>query len=393
MTSTVTLDAARSLAEQGMAALRSGDADRARGLLARAGPELNETVVWINLAIAERMLENADSEWQALHKALEREPRSLPALLMKGALLERRGETPEAAQTYGSALMVAPPFHQLPRELQGSVRHAYEVNKKWNESRADFLAAYLDKTLGKAVTQRFSQSVDVLSGRKSIYRQQPHHYFFPELPTIQFFDREDFPWLKGVEDATDKIRNEFLSVFRADEGFSPYVDYPSHAPVDEWAELNRSSRWNAFHLWKEGRRIEENCVRCPETMAVLDQAPSPVLQQRTPSAMFSVLKPKTRIPPHTGVTNCRLVVHVPLIVPENCGFRVGNETRQWRPGEALIFDDTIEHEAWNDSGEARAVLIFDIWNPLISEDEQAMVQALYRGMDEFGGFSGGSAVD
>ena len=73
-----------------------------------------------------------------------------------------------------------------------------------------------------------------------------------------------------------------------------------------------------------------------------------------------MLAPHTRIPAPTGVTNARLIVHAPLIVPQGCGFRVGNETRAWEPGKPFVFDDTIEHEAWNDSDQTRVVLIFDI---------------------------------
>jgi aspartyl/asparaginyl beta-hydroxylase (cupin superfamily) len=92
--------------------------------------------------------------------------------------------------------------------------------------------------------------------------------------------------------------------------------------------------------------------------------------------MFSILQPRTRIPPHTGFSNVRSTVHLPLVVPEGCGFRVGGETREWRPGHAWAFDDTIEHEAWNDSDRPRAILILDVWNPLLTDVEQAAVRSM-----------------
>jgi aspartyl/asparaginyl beta-hydroxylase (cupin superfamily) len=106
--------------------------------------------------------------------------------------------------------------------------------------------------------------------------------------------------------------------------------------------------------------------------------------------MFSLLKPRTRIPPHHGVTNVRLVTHLPLIIPAGCGFRVGNDTRQWIPGKAWVFDDTIEHEAWNDSDKLRVVLIFDIWHPHLTAAERVMVTALTAGLNAFTGASGGA---
>jgi aspartyl/asparaginyl beta-hydroxylase (cupin superfamily) len=127
-------------------------------------------------------------------------------------------------------------------------------------------------------------------------------------------------------------------------------------------------------------------------MKALEGAPQPEQPGRTPASMFSLLKPRTRIPPHTGVTNVRLVTHLALIIPEGCGFRVGNETRQWLPGRAWVFDDTIEHEAWNDSEKLRVVLIFDIWHPQLTPPEQAMITALTAGMNAFTGGSTGASL-
>jgi aspartyl/asparaginyl beta-hydroxylase (cupin superfamily) len=103
--------------------------------------------------------------------------------------------------------------------------------------------------------------------------------------------------------------------------------------------------------------------------------PRPRIAGRAPTAFFSILDANTKIPAHTGVTNTRLTVHLPLIVPPGCGFRVGGTTREWVPGKAWVFDDTIEHEAWNLSDTPRAILIFDIWNPLMTAAECDLVKA------------------
>jgi aspartyl/asparaginyl beta-hydroxylase (cupin superfamily) len=99
---------------------------------------------------------------------------------------------------------------------------------------------------------------------------------------------------------------------------------------------------------------------------------------RAPAVFFSILKAGKTIPPHTGVTNVRAIVHLPLIVPEGCTFRVGGETRSWAEGEASVFDDTIEHEAHNPTAEDRAILILDVWNPYLSEAERAMICRIYE---------------
>ncbi len=96
---------------------------------------------------------------------------------------------------------------------------------------------------------------------------------------------------------------------------------------------------------------------------------------RAPTAFFSILDANTDIPAHVGVTNTRCTVHVPLIIPPDCGFRVGSTTREWVPGQAWVFDDTINHEAWNRSDTPRAILIFDVWNPLLSAAERDLITA------------------
>ena len=108
-----------------------------------------------------------------------------------------------------------------------------------------------------------------------------------------------------------------------------------------------------------------------------NQAPLAKIPGWGPTVMFSLLKAGSRILPHTGMFNTRLVCHLPLMIPEGCRFRVGNEVREWQEGRLLIFDDTIEHEAWNDSNEDRVVLIFDIWRPELSEQERLELTALF----------------
>jgi len=137
------------------------------------------------------------------------------------------------------------------------------------------------------------------------------------------------------------------------ETLEPYVSVDG-IPQDRWRELNNSRRWGVFFLWRGGDAVAENIARCPKTAAALEGWPKCELQGSAPSAVFSILDARTRIPPHTGVNNARLIVHLPLIVPPHCGFRVGAETREWQPGKAFVFDDTIEHEAWNDSNDPRA---------------------------------------
>ena len=108
-----------------------------------------------------------------------------------------------------------------------------------------------------------------------------------------------------------------------------------------------------------------------------------MVPNRSPVAVLSALKPHTKIPPHHGVSNTRLVFHLPLIVPDHCGFRVGSETRPWVPGKAWVFDDTIEHEAWNDSDHLRVILLTDVRNPYVTQYEHDLYGEVLAAIDEF----------
>ena len=153
-----------------------------------------------------------------------------------------------------------------------------------------------------------------------------------------------------MEAASDDIRNEIFNVLADGPAtLDPYVTLPAGSALEQFKELNHSRRWGVYYLWREGVPVAEHLARCPRTVAALDAWPRWDVPGSGPSALFSILDAKTRIPPRSGVTNARLFVHLPLIVPPGCGFGVGAQRREWHPGKAFIFDDTFEHEAWNDS--------------------------------------------
>jgi aspartyl/asparaginyl beta-hydroxylase (cupin superfamily) len=142
--------------------------------------------------------------------------------------------------------------------------------------------------------------------------------------------------------------------------------------------------WSAHFLYKDGAE-QPGARQCPRTLAALEAAPLTRIPKRTPSILFSKLAAGAHIPPHTGMLNARLICHLPLIVPAGCEFRVGNNVRAWSEGQAWVFDDTIEHEAWNRSSQDRYILIFDIWRPELSEEERAAVTALCEAIDAYRG--------
>lgn len=371
-------------------AMAAGDFAAAEALLLQslAGDRGNISG-WLNLAAVRRQRQDIDGAFEALREALAVDARDFRALLMSATMLEQLGQAKQAAMAYGVALVNAPPDSLLDPATQAAVRHGREVQARYAQDMGDYIRAEAANACSQctpAERRRIDQFIGITLRVTPRYPQLPLEYYFPGLPPIEFLEREEFPWLEELEASTAAIQGELHTILAEDAAeFSPYIHYGEHVPLDQWRELNNSPRWSAFHFYEHGERIEARCLRAPRTIAAVEKLPQARVPLRSPTAMFSVLKPHTHIPPHTGVANFRLVVHLPLILPGNCRFRVGSETREWRIGEAWVFDDTIEHEARNDSDEIRVILICDIWNPRLSAEEREAIASVIAATDAYNG--------
>jgi aspartyl/asparaginyl beta-hydroxylase (cupin superfamily) len=368
--------------------LAAGNAAGAYELLEQAvSAAPSHPAVWINMAAALRGLKRTDEEMVALDKALAIEPRNLRALLQKASLFELQGRSRAAAATYRSALQLIPPGVEPPPAMRPVLLHAKECVDANNRALERYLEDRLKDLRVRHADEglrRFDRCLAMLLQKERVYRQQPSFMYFPQMPAIEFYERRDFPWLDSIEAATGDIRAELINVLAdGPTTLEPYVDIREGAPVDQWRELNHSRRWGVYFLWREGVPIPEHIERCPRTVAALEAWPRWNVPGHGPSAVFSIVDAKTCIPPHTGIHNTRLTVHLPLIIPPGCGFRVGGERREWVPGKALVFDDSIEHEVWNDSDVPRAVLIFDIWSPFLSPAERELVSSVISSVGEY----------
>jgi aspartyl/asparaginyl beta-hydroxylase (cupin superfamily) len=378
------MESASSAESRADAAAAAGRIGEARTLLRSAAEETpRRRDVWLKLAAMSRASGALDEALEALSRALAIDPLDFSALLSKAALLERIGDEAAAGEAYGHALAQRPPADQVPPALAPVIAHAEERYRAYQEAMLARLSAVSAKVrLNEDEAHRVARFRSNIARVTSVFPQQPSHFHYPGLPPVEFHDRSRFPWLEQVEAATPEIRAELDALLASEAAeLVPYIHYPDDVPLAQWRALNRSRDWTAIHLLQNGARIERNARHCPRTMALLAELPQPQVPRRSPNAMFSLLAPRTRIPPHTGVANTRLVCHLPLIVPEGCGFRVGAETRAWEPGQAFVFDDTIEHEAWNDSDQLRVVLIFDVWAWALSDAERDAVAATMAASD------------
>ncbi|MFO0512442.1 MAG: aspartyl/asparaginyl beta-hydroxylase domain-containing protein, partial [Gammaproteobacteria bacterium] len=333
------------------------------------------TELFLMRAAACRMLGRADDEATALQTALAHDPYCWPALLQKADLLEKKGELKAAAVMYRDVLRISPPAGYRPEAFAKPLAHAERMVAMYAEALETTLLQAVGELPG--MSQKWREAVSIMSGRTRPFHADCNQLTVPRLPAQPFFRREMFDWVPQLEQHTDAIREEMIAAL-AESGaeFQPYIQYRPGEPVNQWAELNHSRAWTSFHLYRGGKPVEENLARCPRTAEALKLIDAVHLAGTCPNAMFSVLAPKAHIPPHHGESNARLVAHLPLVVPPDCLFRVGYDNRRWKEGEVLVFDDTIEHEAWNDSDEIRVVMIFDVWNPLLSLEERAIVQRM-----------------
>ena len=368
--------------------LQGGNAARARELLERAvAVDGSNTALWMNIATACRALDRLDDEEAALQRVLKLEPRHLLGLLQKAELLTRRGKPKAAASVYHNALQTIQPNQRLPAVLRDALNRAFEAVHRNDTALADFIgnaAREVRATHSGGDLARAEHALAALTGSKRIYLPQPTFLHVPRLATEEFYPRAQFEWLAEFEAATTEIRAEFERALLEDSaGAVPYIDYPDGVPLDQWAELNKSRRWSAFFLWRDGQRVDAHADRCPKTASLLAKAPTADVRGYAPTAFFSILDKKSHIPPHSGVTNSRLIVHLPLVVPGNCRFRVGSETREWEVGKAWVFDDTIEHEAWNDSDLPRAILIFDTWHPDLTAGERELLRTAVPAIKDY----------
>lgn len=346
-----------------------------------------DPMILLSISIVLREQGDSTGELKAIQAALVADEYFLPALLALGDHHERQGRIRIAGESYRNALLVAPPEPQWPPPMRGQLVHAREVSERVGRELAAFFSERMGTAIGRLTAteaERWREAGAILSGQTRPYPSVCNRLCVPRIPAIPFFDREDFAWVDAIEGKTAAITEELQTVLDQEKGeFRPYIDYQAGSPINQWRDLNHSQRWSSYFLWRDGKPVAEHLTSCPVTAKALSEVEVAEIDGLCPNSMFSALSPHTRIPPHHGETNARVVVHLPLIVPDNCHYRVGFEHRQWKVGELLIFDDSIEHEARNDSDELRVVLIFDAWNPMLSPAEREMVRILSSASREF----------
>lgn len=371
----------RAVIEQGVAALGARDMPRAAALLREAATLAPAAAMsWLALANAELALQNNDAAEAALDQELVQRPREVGALLLKGWLREQAGDARAASTFYRAAINQAALSGAVPPPLAALHTHA---GRFVADSSGDFAAHLLD-SLGLDLSPAMAEAIDLLTGKRALYLQEPSVFYYPGLPQRRFYDPADFPWLEGMLALVPAMQDELAAVQDGGgAGFAPYVQRQANRPAPNNPLLD-SPAWTAFHFWRNGAPVADSAVRCPATMAALDLAPLPQIPGRSPNAHWSRLLPGAHIAPHTGMLNTRLICHIPIRTAPDCWLRVGNETRGWVDGVPLVFDDSINHEAKNDGPQERVILLFEIWRPEIGSEDRAAISRIFQAIDAYG---------
>ncbi len=375
----------RAMAQAGVLALRAGRDREAQMHFQRVvSAGRGDASVYTGLAIALFRLGLLDAANTAIDGALRMDPRSLRAMILKADIVLASGDPRAATAFFQAVVDEAGRQPSVPEDLASEVERA----RQHCERTAGDFEAFLRNHLGpgapsSGTSSRFTESIDVLFGHKKLFPQEPRYYHVPGLPATPFHDLARFDWIPALEQATEVIRSELREVMGDPANFLPYVAGDPSRPQKEQAGMVNNADWGAFYLWKGGQLVGENAARCPKTVEAMQKVPLVNMPGRSPSVLFSLLKPGAHIPPHCGLVNTRLICHLPLIVPGNCHFRVGNDVREWQEGKVWVFDDSIEHEAWNRSDQTRVILLFEVWTPEIQPEERNLILQLFEGIDRY----------
>ena len=386
-------DNAEALNMVALGCLRTGRTPRARALLEKAAAcSPHDAVIQHHLGQVYHALGDLTRAAAAQAAATRLEPGYFLARLSWGRCLEQLGRRDAAVIQYKRALDDAQRLGRwldpasTPEPLQPLVSRAVVAVRQGRHAAFDRLLTPLMERYGRDSMERVQRCLKIYLNEESpVYvdpRQRPTFLFFPDLPTSPYLDLAQLPWIDALQASTAVIRGELQRLLPSAAGSEPV--FASEAlEAENLRGIDATPSWNGYYFWRHGLRRDENCRNAPATFEALQALPLPLIREHGPEVMFSVFTPGTYLMPHRGVTNSRVVGHLPLIVPPDCALRVGGEVHDWQEGRVVVFDDTYEHDAWNRSRDTRVVLIFDVWNPHLTDAERAAITDLVGEIGDF----------
>jgi aspartate beta-hydroxylase len=348
--------------------------------------------LWRSLGLTHIALEQWPQAQQALQQCLKLAPKMHAARLHLGKVQERQGQHSEAVKTYLSALSQAQrdglwlDDSTTPPWLLQDVRHAADIANRGRMELYENLMQPLILRFGNNNLQRVDACVKGVLGFENFKdadkKQKPTFMYFPGLPETPVFDRNLFPWFEQLESNFKAIRSEAEKIVSGRIDVSPFLNLGEADKVSDYLG-GKQPHWDAYFFYRHGEKLAQHHIACPNTSAALESLPLVRISEHAPEICFSMLTSDTHILPHYGTSNIRSVVHLPLIVPENCALKVSDQIIPGKAGECFAFDDTFLHEAWNRSSETRSILLMDTWNPHLTEVERLCLTEIITTIGHF----------
>lgn len=310
------------------------------------------------------------------------------AWLLLSELQDRMGQQAAALQAAYQAVMRAQKAGRwideqtTPPHMTASVLRAVEKVRSGRRTLVESAYADLRGEHGNAALQRVDRALRGYLGDETVRpddaRPRPRFLYFPDLPQSPYLDPYLQPWAEPLRAAYPQIKAEALQLLTEGVALPGYLDLKDSQQLQKFlAGQDAEPSWEAFFFYRRGKRYDDNHARCPHTSALLESIELCRIDGQAPEICFSVLRAGTHILPHYGVTNTRVVMHLPLVVPPDCALNiVGVGAHAWREGELMMFDDTYQHEAWNWSDATRVILLMDCWNPHLTAVERIAVKQL-----------------
>lgn len=356
----------------------------------RANP--GNAALWRSLALTHSALEQWPQAQSAFEQCLQLSPKMHAARLHLGKALERQGKQSEAVKTYLAVLSQAQrdglwlDESTTPPWLLNDVRHASDLANRGRMELYENLMQPLILRFGKDDLQRVDLCVKGVLGFEQLVsgnsKQKPTFMYFPGLPETPVFNGGLFPWFEQLENSFEAIRDEAENILSQKNALSPFLSLSEADKASDYLGGDKP-RWDAYFFYRHGEKLFEHHHACLQTSTALESLPLVRINEHAPEICFSMLTAGTHILPHYGTSNIRSVVHLPLIVPENCALKVHDQLVAGKAGECFAFDDTFLHEAWNRSSDSRTILLMDTWNPHLTNVERQCMAELVKTIGDF----------
>jgi len=364
-------------------AFKQGDSDRALSMLREyVGENKSEAKAWFRLATAEEQLGNSQQAELAYLQCLHADPENVLTCLYLGYLYQNHNELQKAVTLYSLASELAPRLFTLksnnavaPETRQRAAvadatlrRHFSDLHREVVGSASEVETVY-EGIWPQTHDSKFSYALDA---------QKPHLFYLPSLSKASVENTAAYIWCQHIENEFAQIKHEFEKALPDIIAMGrPYIS--KVMTFDKSFEnLVGSLNWTALDLYINGVENGPLTKYFTETLKILATAPLYNLEDTPYEIFFSLLKPGQHIPPHYGQSNHSHTVHLPISIPKGCRLRVDKTWYHWQEGKLIIFDDSFDHEAINESDELRVVLIFSVWHSGLSELERDAIKRSFN---------------